>query len=266
MKISEIHLNDLEEIKELQPENWSDILIPVKFYIESPFCSPIKITLNNKIIGIGASIMHKYSAWLAHIIVHPENRSKGIGGIIIEKLLADLKKTTCSTILLIATPIGEPLYKKYHFEKETDYLFFKNETYTIKTDDNNFITNCTNNNYNEVLLLDRKISGEDRSILLNSHLANAKLFMEHNKVTGFYIPTLGEGLVIAENDTIGIALLKLRLENKPIVVLPAENETGTNFLTDHNFHHFQTGIRMRLGEKIDFNGKKLFSRIGGNLG
>ena len=266
MQISEITLSDLEEIKELQPDNWSDILIPIRFYIESVFCKPIKIKSSNKIIGIGASLLHKSSAWLAHIIVHPEERSKGIGGLIIQTLLEELKRQKISSVSLIATIAGEPLYEKYNFKKETDYLFFKNENYSLQKLENNLIRDSAVQYYKDILLLDKKISGEDRTLLLTPHLANAKVFVENNTISGFYMPTLGEGLLLAEDNDIGIELLKLRLEKQPIIVLPIENNVAIKFLLENRFCQFQKGTRMILGDRIDFKSKMIYSRIGGNFG
>lgn len=257
---------DLPELLELQPEGWTDITPYFQFYFDSPFCHPIKIVEDNKMIGIGTNILHKSSAWIAHIIVHPEFRNRGIGGLVTKSLLDTIDTAKHPTISLIATPMGEPVYKKLGFQAEGDYLFFKNEKYKATPEENPNITLAEPAFYDEILAFDQMASGEDRSVLLEPHLKHIKIFRDQQSVQGFYAPSLGDGLVVAENETAGIALLKLRLQVLPFVVLPAENEAGIDFLQKEGFLQFQKGSRMQVGNKLDFKGKMLYNRIGGNLG
>lgn len=62
MHIAEISSNDLPEITTLTPEGWRDITNYFQFYIDTPFCTAIKVVVNNKIIGVGATIAHANSA------------------------------------------------------------------------------------------------------------------------------------------------------------------------------------------------------------
>jgi GNAT superfamily N-acetyltransferase len=266
IKISLIELEDLEAVKELQPKDWSDILVYMRFYIDSSFCKPFKFVLGNKIIGTGAILMHQNSAWLAHIIVDPDYRNKGIGAFITESLIANLQKNGCKTILLIASVLGEPVYQKLGFKKECEYLFFKNEEYNITGSENKLIKDITTEDFQDVLNLDKKASGEDRSVLFQPYLKSAKIFVENGVLSGFYLPALGEGLVVATNETVGVELLKLKLSVKSLVVVPSSNIAVQKFLTENNFCEFQKGTRMCLGSPVSFKGEMIYSRIGGYLG
>ncbi len=266
MQPATLTTGDLPQLKELQPDSWPDITPYFEFYLNAPFCQPIKVIDGSSITGIGTTIMHRDSAWLAHIIVHPEFRNRGIGGLITKSLTEMVDISTHSTISLIATPMGEPVYKKAGFLRETDYLFFKNEKYTFAPEENSSIANATPDLYPEILRLDKKASGEDRSVLLEPHLPKIRIFRSSNSISGFYAPTLGEGLVVAENDTAGIALLKLKLQALPFSVVPSENEAAIQFLPDNGFQQFLRGTRMRIGKKLDFKPAMLYGRIGGNLG
>jgi len=42
MQFEKVTIEDLDEIRNLQPQDWSDIIPEFEFYIQSPFCSPIK--------------------------------------------------------------------------------------------------------------------------------------------------------------------------------------------------------------------------------
>ena len=76
MKIGILDQDDMPLIAALQPEGW-DIISVIHFYTKASFCFPIKVTIDNKIIGIGTTIIHNDVAWLAHIIVHPDCRNQG---------------------------------------------------------------------------------------------------------------------------------------------------------------------------------------------
>ena len=82
----------MSEIKNLQPEGWSDIIPDFEYYIKSPFCNPIKTKINNKFIGIGTSIIFDKTSWLAQIIVDSNFRRRGIGQQIVQELLKNLDK------------------------------------------------------------------------------------------------------------------------------------------------------------------------------
>ena len=123
MNILTLENGDLNFIAELQPLGWQDIVPTIDFYTKSHFCLPIKVTIDKKIVAIGTAIVHNDIAWLAHIIVHPDNRNQGIGNLITKTLVENLESKRCDTIYLIATALGEPVYKKLGFETETDMYY-----------------------------------------------------------------------------------------------------------------------------------------------
>ena len=91
--------------------------------------------------------------------------------------------------------------------------------------------------------------------------------MENNEIKGYYLPNLREGLIIAKSDIAGSELLKLKLPTHDKIVLPSDNLKGIEFLMNNGFIRSETkGTRMIRGKKINWNPKKIFSRIGGNLG
>src|SRR5687768_7617782 len=125
MEIHAFDQNDINLLGELQPADWGDIIFPFNFYSKAEFCYPIKVLMDDRMVGIGCSIIHNNVAWLAHIIVHPHFRSRGIGRRVTEKLIDLSKSKGCETINLIATELGSPVYEKIGFITDTEYIFFK---------------------------------------------------------------------------------------------------------------------------------------------
>jgi hypothetical protein len=266
MTIAPITINDIEMLRALQPADWPDIIPHMQTYAQSPFCFPLKLTEGTGIVGTGTLILHEQTAWLAHIIVHPDHRNKGIGSSIVRTLLQHREAMKKKTKLLIATALGEPVYKKAGFRQVSVYKVFKKEKIV---DDNKVvpeIVDLTELYIPQLLKLDAAISGEKRERLLLNYIETAKIYLKNGLVRGFYLPSLGEGLILADNDEAGKELLKLKCTLSDMTVLPEENETAVQLLPTLGFKEMRQVKRMILGDDIAWQPQYFYSRIGGNLG
>jgi hypothetical protein len=265
MIIEKLITNDIQYISEFQPEGWPEITPVFQFYTEKSFCCPIKVLSNNRIIGIGSGISFRNTAWLAHIIVNPGFRKKGIGTEIVNYLCNYLKGNGIVSVSLNATELGYPLYKKAGFIEQSEYVFFERDDVLANQISEN-IFDLSNHDIEDVIFLDKKISGEDRTIVLKENFKNSYVYKKNNKLIGFYLPELGEGLIIANDIEAGIELMKLRYLKVNKGVLPVDNFEGIKFLKDNGFKETRRAKRMICGEKFEWNSSKLFNRIAGNLG
>lgn len=266
MEIQPLEHHDLNLITDLQPSDWQNIMPTIDFYTTSNFCFPIKVTIDKKIVGMGTAIIHNDIAWLAHIIVHPEHRNQGIGKLITTALVESLQPKNCNTIYLIATDLGEPIYRKVGFETETEYLFFKDIKVTEPFLISNNIVPFSDNFKNQIINLDCEVSSETRVFQFEKHLSNGFVYVKDNRVEGFYLPTFGEGLIIAITSSAGQELMKFRLTTRENAVFPIANICATEFMHQNHFKEFKTAKRMRLGKKRIWQPTNIYNRIGGNLG
>ncbi|HEY4788720.1 MAG TPA: GNAT family N-acetyltransferase [Bacteroidales bacterium] len=258
---------DLDEIRDLRPDDWPDIVPDFEFYLSSPYCHPVKTKLNDKIVGIGASIIFGNTGWIAHIIVDKNYRNKGIGSQIVNCLLEVFKKKSVLSCSLIATDLGKPVYMKAGFRTVAEYSFLRKE----KPWKNRSISDCVipfKEEYrSQIYDMDKKISGESRENLLANFLPSSMIYKENNEIAGYYIPDLKEGLIFADTINAGIELMKLKYSKIDKAVLPSDNKAGINFLLQNGFLKLdRVGTRMVLGKDVDWKPDKIFSRIGGNLG
>jgi len=258
--------SDLQILGELQPDGWPDIIPSFEFYISSPFCNPVKIITEDRVAGIGAGNTFGKTGWLSHIITHPEFRNRGIAGSIVDHLLNKLKNSGCGTISLIATEYGYPVYKKAGFKIQSEYSFFERKKPLNNIFQSDKIVRFADIYRDDVIALDKKISGEDRSCLLIDKLKNSYVYLEDNRISGYYLPGLGEGLIIADNSEAGIELLRLRCSLSAYTVLPYENNDGISFLKNQGYIETRRVKRMIFGEEFEWHPEKLFSRIAGNFG
>jgi GNAT superfamily N-acetyltransferase len=267
MEFETITYNDLGEIANLQPEGWPDITPEFEYYINKDFCHPLKIKEDNKIVGVGTSIVFGKTGWLAHIIVDKNYRNKGIGYQIVEELLKGLKNKSIETCLLIATEPGKPIYIKAGFRIVTEYSYLKREKPWIELPISKNVSSFRDEYKSMILEMDRKISGETRASLISDYLDNSIVFTENNELKGYYLTNLREGLIVADSEEAGLELMKVKYSKVDKAVLPSDNITGIEFLKRNGFAEADTkGTRMILGSDIDWKPKKIYSRIGGNFG
>ena len=258
---------DLPQIKNLQPDGWPDICNDFEYYINNDFCYPIKVVVNERIVGLGVSIIFDNTAWLAHIIVDENYRNRGIGFEITNRLIEDVKNKSVETVLLIATKMGVPVYKKSGFREISDYINLKREKPWREFEISKNIIPYKKDLYSKIVNFDKKISGEDREVLIKQYIENSLLYIEDGEIKGYYLPDLGEGLIFAENSVAGTGLMKIKYSKVDKAVLPAENKTGIEFLELNGFVKTETkGKRMVLGKDISWKPESFYSRIGGNFG
>ena len=265
MRIEKITAEDTGQIKELIPQNWSAVPQSIKIYLETGFCHSIKLVENNDIRGIGTAIFYKNTSWLAHIIVKEEYRNKGYGTRILKYLVDHCAAKGCATILLFATDMGYPLYKKYGFEIQAEYCKYE------KTVDKDYPPNVNikiaeKRDHERILELDRAVSGEDRRELLREFMNGSYVYRQNDVVTGYYIYGLHDGPVIADTEEAGLELLKLRTTKEKYAVLPEENHAGINFYRENSFTETMRMKRMIYGKKIECHNARIYNRIGGNFG
>ena len=266
MRFSPFTHSDIPVLDELRPPDWTDTKIPFQFYLSSEFCFPIKLTYEDKIIGVGCTIIHDEVAWLGHIVVHPDFRNQGHGTTITKHLIKIAEGLKTSTIFLIATDMGAPVYSKLEFVTETEYLFYKDVLLKDKFVLSNKIVPFQEKHFDQLYQLDKKLSSENRLPHLTEHCNSGIVYLENDRVLGFYLPTFGEGIILAEHPSAGIELLKLHLSKNDKVVFPIENTFALQFMMQHSFEFFRKAKRMRLGIKREWVASSIFNRIGGNLG
>ena len=266
MNFSRFELPDLLNLAELQPPDWGNLIPRFEYFIKSEYCKPIKLSENGRTVGIGTSMLHEDSAWLACIIVHSDYRGKGLGKTLTQKLIDDIDLEKYQTIYLDATDFGYPVYKKLGFEIEAEYVHLKKQSDAAPYSVSNNIQPFHDELAGSLLKLDQEISGENREGILTDFLKSAHVYLAGNEVLGFYIPDWGDGPIIAKNDEAGLELMKLRIQEKMDAVIPFDNETALDFLKKHGFKTFKMSKRMLLGPPKNWNPNGSYNWISGQLG
>jgi ribosomal protein S18 acetylase RimI-like enzyme len=266
MQIEPFTLAELASLPLLQPPDWQDVTPHFRYYIEASYCTPLMVMDNGKLVGVGTAIRHRDTAWLAHIIVHPGRRSQGIGKMLTQALIDSIDRTRYKTIYLMATPLGEPVYRKLGFEAETEQLFFTEGRSFAAYKAPEAVRPYSEKYLDDILRMDREVSGEDRSVKLTGHFSNASVYISGNALKGYYLPDLGEGLIVAKDKQAGIELMQYRLADHPVAIVPVDNQAAVDFLNSHEFKVFRKATRMRLGKHRVWHAQHFYNRISGQIG
>jgi GNAT superfamily N-acetyltransferase len=266
MQLLALEYDDISLIAGLQPEGWYNLEPGFHFYVKSDFCFPIKIVIEDAIVGLGATIIHDDVAWLGHIIVHPDHRGKGIGQQITQSLIDLARQNKCETIYLIATKLGFPVYEKLGFVVDTEYLVFKDIRFAQELLISDCVIPYRPDFRADVSVIDNIATGENRMMHLEDALENGFVYMDNHKIKGFYLPTLGDGLIVARNPSAGLELLKLHLKSNDKVNYPVNNSFATDFLYSNGFKEYDLVKHMRLGKARPFKLDYIYNRISGSVG
>lgn len=266
IQIRQCHLSDIESIRSLQPTGWDDITNSFRFYCSHSFCYPVVALAHDQIVGVATGILNIKAGWLAHIIVSENHRGQGIGSHLTQHIIDYLHQHGCETLLLIATELGEPVYRKCGFELVTEYQFYRGNQIQINSVSSN-VRNLLPADHGQMFELDQAITGEQRRHMLDNFLATGWVYEIDTTIKGYFLPDFGEGTIIAGDEDAGLELLKLKLSLKPCkAVVPAENHKAIQLLESAGFEKFNRAKRMIFGKAIQWKPELIFSRAGGFYG
>jgi len=266
MRINDLQNKDIDQLNLLQPADWGDIRPYFHYYSSSTFCDPIKISDANRIAAVGTIIKHQDTAWLAHLIVHPEYRNQGLGKLLTNTLVGRADPGIFKTIYLDATDMGYPVYKKAGFAIEMEYMHLEGNLLNLNLKDASRVIPFEEKFEAEVMELDKITSGENREVIFKDHLKSSMLYLKHGKVRGVYFPGFFDRYIMADLPEAGKELMKLRMRVKNTTKLPIKNQTGIDFLLENNYKEVRRSKRMILGAKREWKAENNFNRISGGLG
>lgn len=260
---------DLDILSDLTPEGWNDITVVYQTHINQDYFFPIKLVWDEEIIGVAELIINGKIGWLGNIIVDKKFRNRGLGKKLTQRLVEMAKAKNCDSIYLLATLMGKPVYQKLGFQENGKYLFFKkNETISVSGENESIIPFAPKYK-NQILALDQQAMGEDRSKVLIPHLQKSFIYKnpQQEEIAGFFMPTLGDGLIISNNTTAGFSLINEREKyGMERIIVPEECTEIIDFLIEKKYTHFRDASFMYLGSVKKWNPKMVYSRVGGYLG
>ncbi len=267
--IRPLQRHEIPLLEGMAPADWnSDLPAFMISHFGEPYFYPIIADMRGAIIGVANAIQNGETGWLGNIIVRPEHRNQGMGTQLTRSLVQHFAALGCRRQLLIATPLGEPIYRKLDFRMSSQYKFFKGPWLTGPTDFST-LRGIGPQDSGPILDLDRQASGEDRGRMLGKFFSGGWVHQDRSswKVDGFFLPAFGAGLIVAANKDAGLALLRLKhSQAERTAVVPEANRDAADFLVRNGFEEYMTAPRMFLGEEADWKPQCIYARGSGYSG
>jgi GNAT superfamily N-acetyltransferase len=138
-----------------------------RVFLYSPGSGAFLAEKEGRVVGTAAFIRYDSLAWIAMMLVDPQERGAGIGAQLMEQALSALSDSRC--VGLDATPLGEPLYRRYGFVNEYGMVrtkaIIESARFEMAT---GYARRMTLDDLSDVLPRDREGFGADRGPLLEA--------------------------------------------------------------------------------------------------
>jgi len=263
----DLEISDIPDLATFAPEDWYMALDQVLLQLHGHdyFHGWVAIDRTG-LAAVGQGIATGRTGWVGNIIVRPDVRNRGLGTRMTREVMAWLRKRGCSSMLLVATPPGEPVYRKLGFKRAAEYVFL--EVPRLAPGATDAIRRLMPGDLNDLLRIDGVATGEERTELLAPHLALGwGCPGAAGGLAGFFLPSLGAGLVVAETRTAGLSLLRFKHVFYPgAAVVPAGNSAALEFLLSLGAREKARAPRMVLGEEAGWRPERIFARAAGYCG
>jgi GNAT superfamily N-acetyltransferase len=268
LKIRPLEFFELPLLKDFAPPEWNtDLSALFSLHFGQPYFYPIAAELDGAIVGCAMGLWNGNAGWLGNIIVLPECRGRGIGYALTKNLVKFFHAKGCASQILIATKMGEPVYRKLGFEIVSQYVFLKAEQPADPADMSR-VRPYTPEDSDAIFRLDQSITGENRHPFLGRCLLGSWMHeTSSGELDGFYLPGLPPGPVLAKNDEAGLELLRFKIgQGSQSIVVPEANRVALQFLLQNGFQETARTPRMILGKDVDWHPEQVYSRGAGYCG
>jgi hypothetical protein len=199
----------------------------------------------------------------------------GLGGTITTAVCTDLEGRGCRTLLLLASRLGEPVYRRLGFEAPTSYRVYEPPETDVRATEPSAgarIRRLEASDLAALEVLDRRATGEDRSHLIRAVMDDGGRVVvgPDGVVRAFELdPAWGGHPLIAPDPTDAYALLVATAADGPFrrrAVVPDENAPAIAHLESRGWQHTRSLTRMIRGEPLPWQPTWLWGNFNFALG
>jgi GNAT superfamily N-acetyltransferase len=269
LTIHPMNSSEIPLIKDFAPKEWNTNLSELfGSFFDQPFFYPILAECDGTPVGCANGLWNGNAGWLGNIIVLPDYRGQGIGSALTGHLVSHFQQRNCRSQILIATLLGEPIYRKAGFITQSTYSFLR-RTEPIELRSTQNIREAGTTDFDAIDALDQEASGEARRPFLEQFMTGGWVHQRvgQKEIGGYFLPKLRNGLIVARNAEVGLELLNYKLSlGSTFVVVPSENRITLEHLIAAGFQVQSTAPRMVLGPEVAWHPEMVFSRGSGYCG
>jgi predicted N-acetyltransferase YhbS len=232
-------LQDLQLYRQIQPDGW---------FIASQ---------EGHAVGMVGAINYGTLAHVGLMAVHPGVQRQGVGGALMQFLLARLEQQQVPLVVLDASEIGRPLYNRLGFVAYDETFVFQLKNRITAPTQTSHIQTITIQDLDELVGWDTEVFGANRCKVFQTLLDvfPGRAFLQRD-ADGQLV-----GYLFAQKNRIGPwvmlqacnaeALLQTALtlpyEEMPSVIVPAENQEAIALLQCSGFEQVRTNRHMGKG-------------------
>lgn len=256
---------------------WGDRRAWFSFALETPTSHPIVAEdEDGAIVGTGVVTVNGPVAWIGTIWVAPAHRRRGLGRALTEATIDVAEADACTTLVLVATNRGRPLYERLGFEVQTWYRTMEAPglgAYGSATDAR--IRPFRPVDLGAMGELDRAATGEDRSAILAA-LATPDgsriLASPADAPLGFVVRApWGGGATIAADPEHALTLVRARRHDYPAdrrvrCGILVENEDGAAALEAEGWTEAWRAPRLIRGAPLHWRPERIWGQFNHALG
>jgi predicted N-acetyltransferase YhbS len=198
---------------------------------------------DGRVIATGASIGFGSTAWIGAIAVRPEARGKRLGERMTEAAIEAVGER--STLLLLASPLGRPIYERMGFEAEGAFRVFSGPA-SAKPARRDDVRPATEADHAGIRALDVLATGEDRHAAIDAALEGS-LVADGGVALR---PPFGARPILATDANAGRALLDAVIEPGIRLAAPQANVPAVEALLAHGCEERHGVERMRRGGAV----------------
>jgi GNAT superfamily N-acetyltransferase len=135
-----------------------------------PCCEPLVGTVDGRVVATGLVTVNGAVGWVGSIFVDPAMRGRGLGRAMTEEVCRRLEAAGCETLALIASELGRPIYERMGFRIDGWYQVHRAAPLPSPPvpPPGVRLRPMLPADLERVGALDRRATGEDRSVLLGS--------------------------------------------------------------------------------------------------
>ncbi len=227
---------------------------------------------NDAIVGFGAALDYGTFAYIGMMSVHPAVQKRGVGRLLMDRLLAWLEKRGCQTVLLDASQAGAPLYLHYGFVEDDRTLHMRRVQNTaVPITHFAEFSRLKAKDYTKLVAFDTTCFGASREALLATYDVNdpQRVFVSRGSrgnITGYLIAqayTIGPWAARSVEDAEQLlqCALALPYSAEPVVFVSARNVNAVTLLTQYGFvqarslSHMRKGLPVQRGRETTLYGQ-----------
>lgn len=207
---------------------------------------------SGRIAGAAASVGFGRTGWIGGVAVAHAARGGGLGRQLTEAAIDALGPR--ETILLLASAAGRPIYEKLGFEPEGRYRVFWTPEFVLPRPAD--IRPLTAADRDAVLALDARVTGEDRSTVIDMALDGAVATLDLSAVA--LRPPWPALPILARDPAAGAVLLGALVAPRTRVSVPEDNEAAIAALAAHGVTEIEPVLRMRRGPAVAWRPSELW--------